>query len=83
MRAKEKRGILSAGEIGRLFPRKGNLHEFRAGEGGAAVLDVLMPPYGNDRDCTYYAIGGDCVVEKVEQPSDFRCSGGRYKDLGE
>lgn len=41
-----------------LYPRQGNLHEFVAGPNGAAVLDVLLPPYDADhhRDCTFYDI---------------------------
>jgi hypothetical protein len=41
-----------------LYPYEGNLHEFVAGEYGAAVLDVLLPPYDNEqnRDCIFYNI---------------------------
>jgi len=41
-----------------LYPFEGNLHEFVAGPDGAAILDVLLPPYdeGTDRDCTFYTI---------------------------
>jgi hypothetical protein len=41
-----------------LYPREGNLHEFVAGPYGAAVLDVLLPPYdaSHHRDCTFYEI---------------------------
>jgi PCO_ADO len=41
-----------------LYPQVGNLHEFIAGPDGAAVLDVLLPPYDADhhRDCTFYDI---------------------------
>mmetsp|Transcript_34182 Transcript_34182/g.82288 ORF Transcript_34182/g.82288 Transcript_34182/m.82288 type:complete len:512 (-) Transcript_34182:19-1554(-) len=41
-----------------LYPYEGNLHEFVAGEHGAAVLDILLPPYDNEqnRDCTFYNI---------------------------
>lgn len=41
-----------------LYPHEGNLHEFMAGPNGAAVLDVLLPPYDVDhhRDCTFYEI---------------------------
>jgi len=44
-----------------LFPFEGNLHEFVAGPSGAAVLDVLLPPYNlnEDRDCTFYTIHQD------------------------
>ncbi len=41
-----------------LYPHQGNLHEFVAGPNGAAVLDVLLPPYSADhhRDCTFYDV---------------------------
>ena len=41
-----------------LYPFEGNLHEFVAGPGGAAVIDVLLAPYDNlqNRDCTFYEI---------------------------
>ena len=41
-----------------LFPYEGNLHEFVAGPHGAALLDVLLPPYDvlHHRDCTFYEI---------------------------
>jgi len=41
-----------------LYPFEGNLHEFVAGPNGAALLDVLLPPYDMDqnRDCTFYYI---------------------------
>jgi PCO_ADO len=41
-----------------LYPFQGNLHEFVAGPNGAAVLDVLLPPYSSEdhRDCTFYRI---------------------------
>lgn len=41
-----------------LYPHQGNLHEFVAGPNGAAVLDVLLPPYSTDhhRDCTFYDV---------------------------
>lgn len=48
--------MVSAPQVLSLFPLKGNMHEFCAGKNGAAVLDVLMPPYDDDddRDCTFY-----------------------------
>lgn len=65
-----------------LYPFEGNLHEFVAGPNGAALLDVLLPPYDMDqnRDCTFYHIrdlseeeqqrmdtaGGDDCPEKEE-----------------
>jgi len=47
---------LTAPKISVLYPYRGNAHEFTAGEYGAAVLDVLMPPYKSEdnRDCTFY-----------------------------
>lgn len=44
-----------------LFPYQGNLHEFYAGPHGAAVLDILLPPYdaNHDRDCTFYDVRED------------------------
>ncbi|KAL7570921.1 hypothetical protein ACA910_002554 [Epithemia clementina (nom. ined.)] len=41
-----------------LYPWEGNLHQFMAGPHGAAVLDVLVPPYDaqHERDCNYYEI---------------------------
>jgi plant cysteine oxidase len=49
---------LLAPDVTCLFPYEGNLHEFVAGPNGAAVLDVLLPPYDgdHDRDCTFYEI---------------------------
>ena len=63
-----KNGIdtLEAPEVAVLYPYEGNLHEFVAGPYGAAVLDVLVPPYSSGeedehneeptRDCTFYTI---------------------------
>ena len=47
---------LRSPEITELCPEKSNVHEFQAGPNGAAVLDVLVPPYDceNERDCTFY-----------------------------
>lgn len=49
---------LQAPDVTVLYPFEGNLHEFVAGPEGAAVLDVLVPPYDhvNNRDCTFYYI---------------------------
>eukprot|EP00537_Pseudo-nitzschia_pungens_P012495 CAMPEP_0172384030 /NCGR_PEP_ID=MMETSP1061-20121228/1840_1 /TAXON_ID=37318 /ORGANISM="Pseudo-nitzschia pungens, Strain cf. pungens" /LENGTH=497 /DNA_ID=CAMNT_0013112517 /DNA_START=165 /DNA_END=1658 /DNA_ORIENTATION=+ len=49
---------LRAPDVASLYPYEGNLHEFVAGPQGAAVLDVLLPPYDDDhnRDCTFYHI---------------------------
>jgi PCO_ADO len=55
---------LHAPDVSLLFPYKGNLHEFYAGPNGAAVLDILLPPYDvdHDRDCTFYDITEDTFV---------------------
>jgi len=47
---------ISSPNITELYPHKANVHEFTAGENGAAVLDVIVPPYDvdNERDCTFY-----------------------------
>jgi plant cysteine oxidase len=80
-----------------LYPYEGNLHEFIAGPDGAAVLDVLLPPYDNtqNRDCTFYDIhelnpsgpnpAGKqrCIVVPTGQPESFHCISGRYRDIGE
>ena len=52
---------LHAPDVSMLFPYKGNLHEFFAGPNGAAVLDILLPPYdaNHDRDCTFYDVQED------------------------
>lgn len=49
---------LEAPSVASLYPYEGNLHEFVAGPYGAAVLDVLLPPYDDERkrDCTFYNI---------------------------
>lgn len=87
---------LQAPDVTALYPFEGQLHEFRAGPHGAAVLDVLLPPYDedHDRDCTFYDIRpGDslpndlqarrpCWIVPTGQPEDFHCLSGRYCDLG-
>lgn len=86
---------LSAPSCTSLFPYEGNLHEFVAGPNGAAVLDVLLPPYnGRDgRDCTFYHIREDDSLPKINgrkqswiiptgQPEDFHCISGWYGGLG-
>ena len=48
--------MISAPEVTMLYPQKANIHQFTAGKYGAAVLDVLIPPYDamDGRDCTFY-----------------------------
>lgn len=87
---------LQAPNVTALYPFEGQLHEFRAGPHGAAVLDVLLPPYDedHDRDCTFYKIEPDsnalpgeerrqpCWIVPTRQPDDFHCLSGRYNELG-
>ena len=78
-----------------LYPYEGNLHEFVAGPYGAAVLDVLLPPYNGKegRDCTFYHTRDDdsmgiingrkpCWIVPTGQPEDFHCISGWYGGLG-
>lgn len=60
---------LHAPAVGMLFPYKGNLHEFFAGPNGAAVLDILLPPYDveHDRDCTFYDVKEDPAAAQRHQ----------------
>lgn len=88
---------LRAPDVTALYPYEGNLHEFVAGPDGAAVLDVLLPPYDNsqNRDCTFYEIqeltmtlpkpsGKDpCFIIPTGQPENFHCISGQYRDIGE
>ncbi|KAL3930527.1 MAG: hypothetical protein SGARI_004458 [Bacillariaceae sp.] len=68
---------LQAPDVTVLYPYEGNLHEFVAGPQGAAVLDVLLPPYDNaqNRDCTFYNIqnvdgtNGNCNNEDAVSSS--------------
>ena len=70
-----------------LFPSHNNVHEFRAGAGGAVVLDVIVPPYDEDagRACHYFeaAAIGDGVfrLREVPEPADFECLGAVYNGL--
>jgi len=88
--------LISALEVATLYPIEGNIHEFIAGEHGAAVLDVLLPPYDfdHDRDCTFYkevtvgkglsANDGElCWLAPIEQPESFHCISGQFGNLGE
>jgi len=84
---------LQAPDVTVLYPYEGNLHEFVAGPDGAAVLDVLLPPYDGShrRECTFYSIedvppswpvapsGKEaCFVIPSGQPENFHCISGRY-----
>ena len=70
-----------------LFPCVNNVHEFQAGDAGAVVLDVIVPPYDEDsgRDCHYFeaAAIGDGVfrLREVPEPADFECLGAVYTGL--
>jgi hypothetical protein len=64
---------LQAPDVTVLYPLQGNLHEFRAGPHGAAVLDVLLPPYNSSRDCTfYYATPVAAVVTEAKDSNGSR-----------
>ena len=70
-----------------LFPCVNNVHEFRAGAGGAVVLDVIVPPYDEDagRACHYFEAvslrGGVFELREVPEPADFECLGAVYTGL--
>ena len=70
-----------------LFPSVNNVHEFRAGDAGACVLDVIVPPYDEDsgRDCHYFEAvaisGGVFELREVPEPADFECLGAVYQGL--
>ena len=78
---------LVAPDVTMLYPSLGNIHEFTAGKNGAAVLDVLLPPYNrdHDRDCTHYekigsgGPGEKCWMSPIPQPEWFSCRSGAYK----
>ena len=89
--------ILRAPATTMLLPREGNIHQFTAGPDGAAVLDVLLPPYDfeNERDCTFYRVEPDSSMSThedgrgsrywlipTEQPKDFHCISGSFGDVG-
>jgi len=88
--------VLVSPAITELYPQKDNVHQFTAGEDGAAVLDVLVPPYDtvDDRDCTFYEKDFErsewceeegrtrCWLIPIEQPEWFRCLAGSYNHLG-
>lgn len=85
----KERSTLQSPDISILYPRRGNMHEFVAGDQGAAILDVLLPPYDvhDGRDCTFYRADkldqpNRCLLVPTEQPPDYQCISGRYKELG-
>jgi cysteamine dioxygenase len=65
--------VLSADkpEVALLAPHERNLHEIRAIPSdaglGAAFLDILSPPYGNERDCNYFRLIGTQHCEQMNQ----------------
>ena len=70
-----------------LYPSVNNVHEFEAGDGGAVVLDVIVPPYDEDsgRACHYFeaVVIGDGVfrLREIPEPADFECLGAVYNGL--
>jgi len=89
---KNKSKTIRSSDVATLFPLKGNMHEFKAGREGAAVLDVLMPPYDDDeRECTYFREESTLVYDDqvsvdvelrtlvpIRQPNNFRCVSGDF-----
>lgn len=75
-----------------LTAARGNFHSLAAGEDGAALLDVITPPYelSKNRACTYYSVlpevgqseevedvlGSECELIPIDAPRDFRVIGG-------
>ncbi len=90
--------IISAPSVTCLFPREGNCHAFVAGPQGAALLDVLLPPYDTEevRDCTFYEVANEqhypilsaaatttsLKLTPIAQPDDFHCVSGSYGRFG-
>lgn len=89
--------IISAPSVTCLFPREGNCHAFVAGPHGAALLDVLLPPYDSEevRDCTFYEVANEhnpiqstattsssLKLSPIDQPEDFHCVSGSYGRFG-
>ncbi|KAL9185463.1 hypothetical protein ACHAXT_003240 [Thalassiosira profunda] len=60
---------ISAPSVTCLYPYEGNCHSFVAGPQGAAVLDILLPPYDaeEDRDCTFYEAHEDGRPSKARK----------------
>mmetsp|Transcript_38183 Transcript_38183/g.91404 ORF Transcript_38183/g.91404 Transcript_38183/m.91404 type:complete len:310 (-) Transcript_38183:125-1054(-) len=83
---------LSAPNVTCLYPHEGNFHSFVAGPDGAAVLDILLPPYEDgERDCTFYEtrrLETDFSEHDVFRlvpipaPDDFHCYSGSYGRFG-
>ncbi|KAG5184539.1 hypothetical protein JKP88DRAFT_181158 [Tribonema minus] len=55
------REVTAPADAWRLGPHNGNLHDLEATE-TSAVLDILLPPYGNGRRCSYYKMAQDPVA---------------------
>lgn len=95
---RNKENNIHSPQVLEFYPEKANLHEFTAGADGAAVLDVLVPPY-DDRDCTFYEEDLDLELPNepntrhgqirthlwlvpMNQPDWFHCVAGRYGNIG-
>ena len=88
--------ILKAPYTTILYPHQHNLHEFiAAGDEGAAILDILLPPYDEQcdppRDCQYFKPSKDEDVEVGDELDlvelegndvDFHCVNGKFGSLG-
>jgi hypothetical protein len=88
--------VLKSPQVTELYPRKGNVHEFTAGPDGAALLDVLVPPYDveDERDCSFYEKNNSFpwrkedgrmsgFLSQMDQPDWFNCLAGQYKYIGQ
>ncbi|GMI25466.1 hypothetical protein TrCOL_g3895 [Triparma columacea] len=70
-----------------LTPRIGNVHSFKSGSEGAAVLDVIAPTYDDEegRECGYYESGGGeeggvVTLRRCGEPDFFRCRVGTIEE---
>mmetsp|Transcript_40644 Transcript_40644/g.95432 ORF Transcript_40644/g.95432 Transcript_40644/m.95432 type:complete len:329 (-) Transcript_40644:309-1295(-) len=74
--------ILAAPNTTILYPKMGNVHEFTAGPCGAALLDILLPPYDDDRDCTFYEtkrLTTTTQSDRIDDDIEFDESRGRIR----
>lgn len=67
-----------------LTPNERNIHSVQSMGGSAAILDILSPPYREDRECHYYKMIATVfdkqlqrditwLLEEVDAPKDYWC----------